>query len=271
MAQILTAPEREKQLVREFFAGTRGFFVDVGANDPTLGSQSWHLEQLGWRGILVEPQPELAARLRETRKAQVFAVACSSPSNAGRSLSLHVAGPMSALDRDRMAPGAIPEKTIAVPVRTLDEILQEVGAPAPLPFLSVDVEGHEIEALRGFDFARWRPRLVLLEDHVSDLAKHRFMRQVHYRLVRRTDTNSWYVPDDADVNFGWSDRWEVWRKYYLALPIRMLRNYSRRLRQPYKDRRAMRDRDGPCRLDWLSRKSREGPAQGDGKGIACRG
>ncbi len=242
MAQTLTAPEREKLLVREFFAGTIGFFVDVGANDPMQGSQSWHLEQLGWNGILVEPQPDLAARLRETRKAQVFAVACSSPQNAGQTLALHVAGPMSALDRDRMAPGAIPDKTIAVPVRTLDYILQEAGAPAPLAFLSVDVEGHEIEALGGFDFVRWRPRLILLEDHVANLAKHRFMRRARYRLVRRTDTNSWYVPDETDPGFGWRDRWEVLRKYYLALPWRMLRNFSRRLRQPFKDRRAMRDR-----------------------------
>ena len=41
--------------------------------------------------------------------------------------------------------------------------------------MSVDVEGHELEVLRGFDFARWKPRLILLEDHVSSLDKHRFM------------------------------------------------------------------------------------------------
>ena len=242
MTETLTAPEREKHLVREFFSGRQGFFVDVGANDPTQGSQSWHLEQLGWRGVLVEPQPVLAARLRETRKAQVFEAACSSPDNAGQTLSLHVAGPMSALDRDRMAPGAIPSEVIDVRVRTLDDILAEAGAPAPLGFLSVDIEGHEIEALSGFDFARWRPALILLEDHVSDLAKHRFMQRARYRLVRRTDTNSWYVPDDADPGFGWRDRWEVLRKYYLALPWRKFRNFSRRLRQPFKDRRTMRER-----------------------------
>jgi hypothetical protein len=69
------------------------------------------------------------------------------------------------------------------------------------------------------------------------------MRKAHYRLVRRTDTNSWYVPNDADVGFGWRERWEVWRKYFLALPFRMLRNLSRRLRQPFKDRRTVRDRE----------------------------
>lgn len=246
MSHALSPPDHEKLLVREYFGGTKGFFAEVGANDPRQGSQSWHLEQAGWRGILVEPQPDLATKLREARSAKVFAVACSSPQNAGRKLSLHVAGPMSSLDRERMAPGALPEKTIDVPVRTLDDILTEAGAPTPLDFLSIDVEGHELEVLRGFDFARWRPRLILLEDHVSDLSKHRFLRRVRYRLVRRTDNNGWYVPEDAQVRLGWRDRWEVLRKYYLALPFRVGRNFSRRLRQPFKDR-AAGDRAGSVR------------------------
>lgn len=237
-----TIAEQEKLLVRQFFGNETGFFVDVGANDPHHGSQSWHLEQHGWRGILVEPQPDLAARLRETRKGRVFAVACSSPQNTGRTLSLHLAGPMSALDRGRMAPGAIPEKAMKVPVRTLDDILEEAGAPAPLQFLSLDVEGHELEVLAGFDVARWRPRLILIEDHVSGLKKHRFLCRLGYRLVRRTENNGWYVPQESDVRFGWRDRWQILRKYYLALPFRIFRNFSRRLRQPFKDRRDARYR-----------------------------
>lgn len=46
----------EKQLVWEFFGRKRdGFFVEVGANGPFAGSQTWLLEQNGWRGVLVEP------------------------------------------------------------------------------------------------------------------------------------------------------------------------------------------------------------------------
>jgi len=232
--------ERALELVREFFGGERGFFVDVGANHPFSGSQSWHLEQLGWRGILVEPQPQLAEQLRQTRKAKVFAAACSSPENAGRRLPFYVAGPLSALDRGRMAPGSSVDTVIDVPVMTLDELLREAGAPQPLSFLSLDVEGHEIEALRGFDFARWQPRLILIEDHVGDLTRHRFMRGSGYRLVRRTGYNGWYVPADSPVHFGFADQMEILRKYYLGLPFRIMRNFSRRLRQPFKDRRRAR-------------------------------
>ena len=223
---------REQALVREFFAGARaGFFVEVGANRPRQELQTWHLEQLGWTGILIEPQPNLAEELRRMRSAQVFAFACSSPQNAGRNMRLHVAGALSALDRERMAPGAEPERVIEVPVRTLDDILTEARAPVAFDLLSIDVEGHELEVLGGFDLAHWRPRLVLLEDHVGNLEKHRFLRAAGYRLIRRCENNGWYVPRDAAVAVAPRERWDIVRKYYLALPFRIARNASRWMRR----------------------------------------
>ena len=228
---------REQELVREFFGGVRsGFFVEVGANRPQQESQTWHLEQHGWTGILIEPQPELASDLCSARSAKVFAVACSSPENAGRRMKLHVAGALSALDRDRMAPGAQPERVIEVPARTLDDVLIAACAPRQLDFLSIDVEGHELEVLSGFDLARWRPRLVLLEDHVGNLKKHRFLRAAGYRLIRRFENNGWYVPGNAAFCVSPRERWEIIRKYYLALPFRMARNASRAVRRRLRER-----------------------------------
>jgi len=241
-AETANGGRREQALVREFFGGARsGYFVEVGANRPRQESQTWHLEQLGWTGVLIEPQPNLAEDLRRLRAAQVFAVACSSPQNAGKRLRLHVAGALSSLDRERMAPGAEPERVIEVPVRTLDDVLTEARVPAGFDFLSVDVEGHELEVLGGFDFARWRPRLVMLEDHVGNLARHRFLKNAGYRLVRRFENNGWYVPRDATIAVPPCERWNIVRKYYLALPFRMARNASRwtrrRMRQRFSARR----------------------------------
>jgi FkbM family methyltransferase len=230
--------EHEQELVRQFFGGAKsGFFVEVGANRPRQGSQTWHLEQLGWSGVLIEPQPNLAGELSRLRSAKVFAFACSSPENAGRRMHLHVAGALSSLDRDRMAPGAEPERVIEVPVRTLDDILMEAGTPAKFDFLSVDVEGHELEVLYGFDFAHWQPRLLLLEDHVGNLAKHRFLGAAGYRLIRRCQNNGWYVPRHRAVAIGPRERWEIIRKYYLGLPFRIVRNELRRARRRLKQRR----------------------------------
>ncbi len=220
----------ENSLKAEFFGQVpRGFFVEVGANEPHNGSQSWQFEQAGWTGVLVEPQPDLADRLRQMRRARVVAAACSSPANAGTAMTLHVLGPHSSLNRELAVTGVEAKSTIDVPVRTLDDILQEAGAPSPIDFVSIDVEGHEVEVLSGFDIARWQPRLLLLEDHVTSLAAHNYVTRAGYRLIRRTGPNGWYVPRSQAprVGFGW---WQLARKYYFALPIRKLRDRKRRLR-----------------------------------------
>ena len=75
----------EKELVWKFFGQRRtGVFVEVGANDPVAGSQTWLLEQNGWQGVLVEPQSAHYEKLRQRRKnSQVFQVACSGPEMEG--------------------------------------------------------------------------------------------------------------------------------------------------------------------------------------------
>lgn len=233
---IHPSQEEEEKLVRDFFGGDNsGFFVEVGANHPTEASQTWHLEQMGWTGVLVEPQPDLAAFLVTMRKARVFASACSSPDNAGQSMSLHVDGARSSLNMERMAPGARTDYVIAVPVRTLDSILIEAEAPSPIDLLSVDVEGHEVEVLSGFDFERWRPLLILVEDHVGNLKTHRHLSRNGYRLIRRIGNNGWYVSSEVKTPVSAAQRWEMIRKYYLALPFRVIRNTSRRIRKAYAD------------------------------------
>ena len=231
----------ENELKAAFFAATpKGFFVEVGANQPQEGSQSWQFEQAGWSGVLVEPQPDLAERLRAARRARVVAAACSSPANAGGAMTLHVLGPHSSLNPELAVTGVVAQSTVEVPVRTLDDILQEAGAPVPVDFVSIDVEGHEVEVLSGFDIARWRPRLILLEDHVTSLAAHRAVTRAGYKLIRRTGPNGWYVPraDAPAIGLGW---WQLARKYYFALPIRKVRDKKRRLRDRLRGRR----RDGP--------------------------
>lgn len=222
----------EDELKETFFAGTRcGYFVDVGANDPKAISQSWHLERMGWDGVLVEPQPALAQKLREQRRAKVFACACSSPANAGKMLRLHVAGIHSSLNPDFFVAGMRREDVIEVPARTLDDILEEAVAPTPIDFLSIDVENHEIEVLGGLTLRRWQPRLILIEDLALNLRIHRLLTARGYKWVRRTGLNGWYVPKNASMTVSPFGRWQFVRKHYLGVPFRHLREAKRKRRE----------------------------------------
>jgi FkbM family methyltransferase len=219
-------PAIEQALVKSFFKKSNGFYVDVGANDPVLDSQSQHLEVLGWTGLLIEPDPDCCALLRQSRKGVVVEMACSSPENAGKNLQLNRAGPHSTLEAQPIAIGAVVRATVSVPCETLDTILRTHQAPQGFDLLSIDIEGHELVALSGFDFAFWRPRLVLIEDHVTHLKKHQLMTKNGYQLLLRTGLNSWYVPADTAYTFSMAARFEFVRKYYLGLPLRKWR-YAR--------------------------------------------
>jgi FkbM family methyltransferase len=224
--------EDEARLKDEFFADRRdGFFVEVGANDPEKWSQTFAFEQRGWSGVLIEPQPELADKLRARRSAKVYAVACSSPANAGKPMRLNLAGIHSSLDAGRFVFGMQNEGTIDVPVMTLDQVLSDANAKAPIDLLSIDVEGHEIDVLDGFDMRRWRPRLLLIEDLVMNLRLHRYLLGRGYKWLRRTGLNSWYVPAEGAADVSWLGRLQFLRKYYLATPFRHLREGLRRVRE----------------------------------------
>ena len=208
----------ETELKETFFGEQPGYFVDVGANDPKNISQTWHLERRGWTGVLIEPQPPLAHKLKEQRRAKVFACVCSSPANAGKILRLHVAG----MRR---------EDVTEVPARTLDDILEEAGAPTPIDFLSIDVENHEIEVLSGLTLQRWRPRLILIEDMAHNLRIHRALTARGYKWVRRTGLNSWYAPADSPMTVGPFGQWQFVRKHYIGVPFRHLREAKRKQRE----------------------------------------
>jgi FkbM family methyltransferase len=223
-------PGCEAGLKEAFFAhACSGYFVEVGANHPHDLSQTWNLEQRGCDRVLIEPQPELAAARRRQRLAKVYPVACASRQQAGRMMSLYLAG-IHSLDRYLNISTIRPKGTIEVAVTTLDEILLDAGAPAPIDLLSVDVEGLEIDVLKGVDLKRRRPRLILIEDLAMNLDLHRYLRLRGDKWMRRTGLNSWYLPHDAPVSVALKGCLQFVRKHSLGLPFRHLREASRRLR-----------------------------------------
>ena len=217
MSVFVTSEAAEKELVWKFFGRKgEGVFVEVGANDPVAGSQSWLLEQNGWRGVLVEPQASCCEKLRAVRKnSQVFQVACSGPDLEGEAeLLLAAENGSSALQKQRDTHGTHFVGVERVTVTTLDKVLREAGI-SRIDFLSMDVEGHEIEVMRGFSFEVFRPALILIEDGA--------------KLVKRTTLNNWYVPRETRFrDASLIERLALIRKMFLGLPFRKIRLYLRR-------------------------------------------
>lgn len=215
-------------MLLEFFDGQAGVCVDVGANHPFENSLSWPFEQRGWRCVLVEPHPRYAEMLRRERHSVVYECVCGDPWRAGTTTMLTLAGPLSTAAGALVDPTAQSrvEGQVEVPVMRLDQIFEREKI-TNIDFLSVDVEGMELQVLEGFDLKQVRPRLILLEDHVLNLSKHRYMKAHGYQLLRRTGVNAWYVPHENAVRLSWFATLQLFRKYYVGLPWRRMRHAVR--------------------------------------------
>jgi hypothetical protein len=97
--------------------------------------------------------------------------------------------------------------------------------------VSIDVEGMELQVLRGFDLMRHRPAMLLIEDHLEHLLVYRHLVRHGYRVVKRTGVNNWYVPKRQPFHLTtWTERLKLFRKMYLGLPFRKMR-WARRRRK----------------------------------------
>jgi FkbM family methyltransferase len=199
------AQHGEDRWVEEYFKGEPpGFFVEVGAYDGIILSNTYLLESLGWSGILVEPDPAMAARCRTNRpKCRLYECAAVG-SDATKEITFNVvdggevysaAGELTPLQRKRLEEWGLRSRTMTVAARTLDSMLAEAGA-ARVDFVSIDVEGGEADILRGFDLARWRPRVVMVEVNSrvrSSGVREAFTRQ-GYVYLESIEINEIYVP-----------------------------------------------------------------------------
>lgn len=167
----------EDVLLYELFNGRpEGVFVEVGALDGHRLSVSWIFEAIGWKGLLVEPIPEKFEQCQRCRPGSFVVRGALGP--AGSSGTIDFLVPLqddlqgsSHRDIDSAAVESINglrdadarTRRIQVPLMSMDAALEQAGITR-VDFASVDVEGAELDVLRGFDLARFKVRVLVIED-----------------------------------------------------------------------------------------------------------
>lgn len=170
-----------------------GFFIEVGANDGYSQSNTYYLEKiLGWRGILVEAIPGLYEKcIKERKKATCYNFALVENDFAEHSVIMYFAGLMSSIKDCCVGSSYTPPHNseasyaVSVPVRTLESILDEIiSCPFEIDFFSLDVEGYELNVLRGIDLSKYKPKYILVETKRPDQVD-RFLRDKKYSLCEQ--------------------------------------------------------------------------------------
>lgn len=225
----------EDRLLFEFFKEidkeSTGYYVDLGANDGITGSNSYLLEQQGWKGILIEPNPALQNILKEKRSGEVIPYLVS---NDERELEFHlVDGPsnlhgLSRIDADEHFFKHVEKhggtvKKVPLSCHPLTKILEENKVAKDFDFLSIDVEGHELNVLQTLDFDKFSPKIIMLEDNSKGANKGplNYLKEFGYTRVNRTGVNDWYTRDfkghfffrRLKSNFTFI-RWDLKRTFY---------------------------------------------------------
>ncbi len=151
-----------------------GFFVEVGAANGVLLSNSWLLEKkFGWNGICVEPNPSFLTELRANR-ACIVTGDCIGPRTGDEVefILADVYGGIAAYAGDDMhserreayrAAGDVARLTTL----SLDDLLVRHGAPRRIDYISIDTEGSEFDILESFPFADWDVALLTVEHNFT--------------------------------------------------------------------------------------------------------
>ncbi len=154
-------------LGRTFWDVEQGFYIDIGAWDPTEESVTKVFYDRGWTGINVEPQPSRLAALVEARpNDQNLGIAVSDSSGPRR---LHVPDftALATLEPENVFDESNPQyggaETFEVEALTLAQLIDTHAQGREIHFLKVDVEGHEAAVIRGGDFKRHRPIVIVVE------------------------------------------------------------------------------------------------------------
>lgn len=191
-----------------------GFFVELGANDGINQSNTLYFERYrGWSGILIEPilHNFLSCKKNRSANTKIFCNACVSFDFKDRFVEIIYSNLMSIpvnLQSDifnpvshaqigkQFLPSHEENVSIGAIARTLNSILLESNAPEIIDFLSLDIEGAELEVLKGIDHNKYKFKFILVENRNFDKL-NLYMNQNGYKFINNLSEHDYLFMNNA--------------------------------------------------------------------------
>jgi FkbM family methyltransferase len=190
LAEFYSQIGQDKWVLETVFPGVKdGFFLDVGSGDGTVFSNTKALEERGWRGLCIDPFPKnMQDRSCQMLKEVVF-------SETGKRVTFQASGDVGGVTDTlgRWKGQALGSPSVELTTVTLGEILERTKAPPFIHFVSLDIEGAELEALKAFPFDKYKIGAMAVEHNDEEPKRteiEMLMTRHGYRKV-----HSWYQDD----------------------------------------------------------------------------
>ena len=145
-----------------------GIFCDIGGNHPLNINNTRYFEELGWVGYVFEPLPYMKPLWEKHRKAKLFPFALSNKEGeVVFSIVKDATGwedMLSFVKETRDIDYGYETEDIVVQTRVLKNVFNEEGITY-IDYMSIDVEGHELNAIKGIDFNNVKINVLTIENN----------------------------------------------------------------------------------------------------------
>lgn len=178
----------------------KGQFVEIGVGDGVHLSNTLTLERdFGWRGLLVEANPHFWPAIETARPLAQLAKVAAMPEAAGLLSFRHVPNFPEISSLAEFASSDHHDRSVfeehQVESVAIADLLLESGVREDVDYLSIDVEGPDVEILEAILSAGFRPKALTIE---------------HNRVVNRIDKIKGLLEDDYEVVLSSASNWDLW-------------------------------------------------------------
>jgi FkbM family methyltransferase len=180
---------------------SKGFYVDIGANNPFIQSNTHYFYKLGWSGINIDALPGSMAKFNEVRNRDInLEVAISDKEELLEyhmfSSSFYNTFSSEAAEKSKKVVSFIGTKNIKT--NRLSDIFNKY-VTTEIDLMSIDVEENELQVLQSNDWSKYRPKVIILEHFAIELPfigeneVYKTLISNGYTLFCNTSTNLFYL------------------------------------------------------------------------------
>lgn len=198
----------EDLIVKKIFNGKEeGFYVDVGAYDPVIYSNTYIFYLLGWRGINIDPSPGCMEKFGKVRPGDInleIGVALKPGVKTYYQSNEPALNTVSGRRRNEIIKqGKYKIKSeIKIKVTPLRDILKKyLPKGKHIDLMSIDVEGADLEVLRSNDWKLYRPQVIIAEsidasmDNLEQNKIYRYLLSKGYILYGKSNISLIFCSD----------------------------------------------------------------------------